>query len=225
MKVLHVLNHFLPQQTAGTEIYVWALSKHLSNFNIECAVVIPNYNSNSDLEYYFDDLKVFCYSEPTVVTRESTMGMIKPLGLINFERIIRIQNPDIVHFHELAGSIGIGLHHFDSANKYGAKVIMTFHLAGNTCKSDTMLYNGLKQCDGLINNRKCSTCYLNTKKIPNQFKIITPFLVAISSVFNFFKINPYTWKTHLGTALSTTQQIAQLKDNLNKDNKCILKNG
>ena len=212
MKVLQVLNHFLPKQTAGTEIYVWALSRHLKQLNIECAVVIPNYGSKNDSEFVFDDIQVFCYAEPSVVTRELQMGLTKPLGLANFERLIASEKPDIVHFHELAGSTGIGLHHLDVAKKYGAKTLLTFHLAGYTCKSDTLLYNGLQQCDGLIENRKCSICYLNTKK---GTKIATPLLVTTSSIFHYFNINPYKWKNSFGTAFSTVQQISQLKENFN----------
>ncbi|MCX6300341.1 MAG: glycosyltransferase [Bacteroidetes bacterium] len=212
MKVLQVLNHFLPNQTAGTEIYVWALSKHLKQLNIDCSVVIPNYLSSTDNVYDFDNLQVLSYAEPSIVTKQLQMGFTKPLGLVNFELLIESEKPDIIHFHELAGSSGIGLHHLDIAKKTGAKIVMTFHLPGYTCKSDTLLYNGLKQCDGLIENKRCSTCYLNTKK---GTKLTTPFLVTISSIFNYFNINPYKWKNAVGTAFSTVQQISQLKENFN----------
>jgi hypothetical protein len=42
VKIIHILNHFLPQQTAGTEIYVWALCKHLQELNYNVSVLIPN---------------------------------------------------------------------------------------------------------------------------------------------------------------------------------------
>lgn len=212
MKVLQVLNHFLPKQTAGTEIYVWALSKHLKKLNIDSSVVIPNYDSKNDFDYVFDGLKVFSYAEPSLVTRELQMGLIKPFGLVNFEQIILTEKPDIVHFHELSGSSGIGLHHLDVVKKSGIKILMTLHLAGYTCKSDTLLYNGVKECDGIIENRKCSICYLNTKK---RTKVTTPFLVNVSTVFNYFNVNPYNWKNSIGTAFSTVQQISQLRDNFN----------
>ncbi len=212
MKVLQVLNHFLPKQTAGTEIYVWALNKHLKKLNIDSSVVIPNYDSKNDFEYVFDGLKVFSYAEPSLVTRELQMGLIKPLGLVNFEQIILTEKPDIVHFHELSGSSGIGLHHLDVVKKSGIKILMTFHLAGYTCKSDTLLYNGVKECDGIIENRKCSICYLNTKK---RTKVTTPFLVNVSTLFNYFNVNPYNWKNSIGTAFSTVQQISQLRVNFN----------
>ena len=35
MKVIHVLNAYLPEQIAGTEIYVNALARELKNFAVE----------------------------------------------------------------------------------------------------------------------------------------------------------------------------------------------
>ena len=125
MKVLQVLNQFLPKHIAGTEIYVWALSKHLKQLNIDCSVVIPNYLSTTDNVYHFDTLQVLSYAEPSIVTKHLQMGFTKPLGLVNFKRLIESEKPDIIHFHELAGSSGIGLHHIDIAKKFGAKKIKT----------------------------------------------------------------------------------------------------
>jgi hypothetical protein len=43
MKVLQVLSHFLPQQTAGTEVHIWALSKQLEQQGVNTQVEIPNF--------------------------------------------------------------------------------------------------------------------------------------------------------------------------------------
>ena len=57
-----------------------------------------------------------------------------------FNAFLKSEKPDIVHFHELAGSNGIGINHVLAAKKYGAKVILTFHLAGYTCGTGTLIY-------------------------------------------------------------------------------------
>ncbi len=107
MKILQVLNHFLPQQTAGTEVYTWALSKQLQQQGITVQVVIPHYGKNEPADYVYDGLAVHQYAEPSVVDRSLIMGFRAPDGLNNFVAYLKSEQPDLVHFHELAGSNGI----------------------------------------------------------------------------------------------------------------------
>lgn len=213
MKIVHVLNHFLPEQTAGTEIYVWALSKELISKGISCTIVIPNYGSNETVLYEYDGIRIFKYAEPSHISKELQMGICKPIGLSNFLSVITYLQPDIINFHELAGSNGIGISHVTSAKEKGFKIVMTFHLAGYSCKSNSLMYKGIEICDGLIEPRKCSYCYLTSKK---KLSIISPLLVETSWLLNLMHINPYLAKNSLGTAFSMVQQIEILQSNLNK---------
>ena len=63
MKVLQVLNHFLPRQVAGTEVYTWALSRQLQQKGIDIEIVIPNYGQQISDSYEYQGLKVFQYAE------------------------------------------------------------------------------------------------------------------------------------------------------------------
>lgn len=209
MKVIQVLNHFLPQQTAGTEVYTWALSKQLQQKNIEVEVVIPNYGKKDSASYVYDELHVFRYAEPSVVDRSLIMGIHKPEGLKEFVAHLQKEQPDIVHFHELAGSNGITLHHVIAAKNNGAKVIMTFHLAGNTCKTGNLLYKDEELCDGLIRLQKCSSCYLHGKGNTAMNALLLP----VSTVFNHLGIDTTKWNSKPGTALGTVHLTEQLKKN------------
>ena len=155
MKIIHVLNHFLPQQTAGTEVYTWALSKELIKNGVEVKVLIPNYGTDIHESYIYDGIQVHQFSEPSLVDRELIMGFREADGLKNFDSFLEQEKPNIVHFHELAGSNGIGLPHVRAAKKMGSKVIMTFHLAGYTCATGTLMYKGRTPCNGKINTLKC----------------------------------------------------------------------
>ncbi len=210
MKVLQVLNHFLPQQTAGTEVYTWALSKNLQNNGFEVKVLIPNYGETALNEYIYDGILVHQYAEPSVVDRSLIMGFKEPDGLIHFEEYVRVERPDIIHFHELAGSNGITLKHVHVAKKSGAKVIMTFHLAGNSCKTGTLVNLGKTTCDGIIHLQKCSNCYLQSTE---NAKIATT-LTAASTIFHDFSINTTRWQNKVGTALGTVSIISKLKKDL-----------
>jgi glycosyltransferase involved in cell wall biosynthesis len=209
VKVIQVLNHFLPQQTAGTEVYTWALSKQLQQKNIEVEVVIPHYGKNVSARYVYDELPVFQYAESSVVDRALIMGFREPDGLKSFLAHLQEQKPDLVHFHELAGSNGITLKHVLAAKSTGAKVIMTFHLAGYTCKTGTLLYKDEVLCDGMIRLQKCSSCYLQGK----GNRALNALLLPLSSVFNQLGIDSTKWNSKAGTALGTVHLIERLKKN------------
>lgn len=210
MKVLQVLNHFLPQQTAGTEVYTWALSEHLQKHGIEVQVLIPNYGEAVSNNYIYHGILVHQYTEPSVVDRSLIMGLRAPDGLIHFEKYILDKRPDIIHFHELAGSNGITLKHVHAAKQSGAKVIMTFHLAGNSCKTGTLVNFGKTTCDGVIDLQKCSNCYLHSTVNGK----IAASLTAASKFFHKFSINTTRWQNKVGTALGTVSIISKLKKDL-----------
>ncbi|MEY2595041.1 MAG: hypothetical protein RI965_313 [Bacteroidota bacterium] len=84
MKVIQVLNHFLPQQTAGTEIYTWSLSKHLQKMGIDVQVLIPHYGKTIPADYMYDGIMVHQYAEPSLVDRSLILGFRAPDGLKNF---------------------------------------------------------------------------------------------------------------------------------------------
>lgn len=95
MKIIHCLNHFLPQQVAGTEVYAWALCKQLQQMGCDVSILIPNYDSTEPADYFYDDLKVHKYAEPSIVDRELITGQRQVDGLINFLDYLKSGKPDI----------------------------------------------------------------------------------------------------------------------------------
>lgn len=212
MKITHVLNNFLPNQTAGTEIYVWSITKVLQKHNIEVEVVIPNHHKKNAEHYFYDDIKVIKYAEPSVVDKDLIMGRGIPDGLENFIDYLKESKPTIVHFHEISGSNGITLHHLIAVKKMGIKVIITFHLASNTCKTGTLMYLNKEFCDGRIDIEKCSKCYLTMKGIHG----FTNILLKSSYLFKKLQINTVLWNNKFGTALGTHQLISDFDKNFKK---------
>jgi glycosyltransferase involved in cell wall biosynthesis len=212
MKVIQVLNHFLPNQTAGTEIYTWALSKELLSSGIEVKVLIPNYGERNSFEYNYDGIFVHQYPEPSIVDRDLMMGFREPEGLVWFSNFLELERPDIVHFHELAGSNGIGLAHVREAKRKGMKVVMTFHLSGNSCRTGTLMYKGKHLCSGKISDVKCSICYLKKRGL----FLGAPIVSGVSKLFDELKINSSKWGNKLGTLLGSVNQINSLRHNLHE---------
>ena len=210
MKIIHVLNHFLPHQTAGTEVYTWALSKQLQQEGVAIKVLIPHYGKTDSYDYVYDGLSVHQYAEPSVVDRSLIMGFREPDGLKNFVDYLNKEQPDLIHFHELAGSNGITLKHVQAAKSSGARVIMTFHLAGYSCKTGTLVYRAESLCTGEIDLRKCSTCYLNEK----GYTSLASYLTDTSAILHKFSIDTSMWGNKVGTALGTVPILAKLNTDL-----------
>jgi glycosyltransferase involved in cell wall biosynthesis len=211
MKIIHVLNHFLPHQTAGTEVYTWALCKQLQQQGVKVKVVIPYYGETESADYVYDGLIVHQYSEPSLVDRSLIMGFRVPDGLKNFKAYLKKEQPDLIHFHELAGSNGITLQHLKAAKSIGAKVIMTFHLAGYSCKTDTLVFRNKLLCNGEIDLRKCSTCYLHSRGYTNA----ACYLTGASTILHKLSIDTSKWGNKVGTALGTVPILAKLNTDLN----------
>jgi glycosyltransferase involved in cell wall biosynthesis len=210
MKVLQVLNHFVPQKTAGTEVYTWVLSKQLQQQGVAIKVLIPHYGKTEDADYVYDGLEVHQYAEPSVVDRSLIMGFRQSDGLQNFFTYLEKEQPDIVHFHELAGSNGITLQHLHAAKGSGAKVIMTFHLAGYTCKTGTLVFRGESLCNGEIDLHKCSICYLHSR----GYTYAASYLTDASSILHNLSIDTSKWGNKVGTALGTVPILAKLNTDL-----------
>ncbi len=203
MRVLQVLNHFLPHQAAGTEVYTWALSKHLQQRNIEVKILIPNYGQSSFNQYVYDNLEVFQYAEPSIVDRSLILGLREPEGLSAFCDFLKAEKPDIVHFHELAGSNGLGLAHIEAAKKLGARIIITIHVAKYTCRTGTLMFKDEVMCDGKMSIEKCTSCYLHMKGDSFVNKA-----VAMAASFLYKTgLNTTSLKTKTTTALGSYYQI------------------
>lgn len=213
MKILFVLNNFLPYHVAGTEIYTFSLAKELKAMGIHCKIVIPNYGKQENESYEIDGIKIIQYAEPSVSSRRLIMGKIKPDGLNAFIEAVKTEKPDIVHFQELAGGTGITLHHVLAAKKLNCKVVVTFHVANYSCLTGNLLYKDKQPCDGAINIKKCSACYLNSKKLGvNKEKSIS----ILSNTAFYFNLNTTRLNNSVGSALGIPFIVEALKKRLNE---------
>ena len=162
MKIFHCLRSFFPDNSAGTEIYVERFCKGLQSLDIEVAVLKPSFGMEPK-EYIYHGIRVLQYLEISVPDPELIAGLKAPAGIENFKKVLLNEKPDAVHFHEVAGSNGITIHHVIAAKELGLPVFTTFHLAGNICMRNTFLYKNKYPCNGIIDEYKCSVCMLQSK--------------------------------------------------------------
>lgn len=213
MKIVHCLNHFLPNHIAGTEVYTYTLIKELSKLGVESIVIIPNYGNSFDDCYYYEEIKVIKYAEPSIVDRSMIMGRKIPLGVDFFLEVLKRESPDIVHFQEVAGNNGFTIHHIVAAELIKMKIVLTCHLPGYTCKTGTLMYEEKELCDGKIDVLKCSRCAIHFNGIHgSKLKLIEK---ANSIIYSLgYDITKYENK--ISTAFGYPFIIKKLKDDLFK---------
>lgn len=210
MKIVFCLNHFLPQQVAGTEIYTFSLIKEMMSRGVDCLVVIPHYESRKSRTYTVEGVRVIQYAEPSVIDRDLNMGKKPAEGLPVFKKILKKEKPDIVHFQEMSAGNGISIFNVKAAKEIGAKIIMTFHLAVYSCRTGDLMYKSKELCDGIIDEKKCSICFIH-KKGYQQYSIP---LWTISEQLFKLNLDSSNMQNRIGTALSVPFIIKQLRENL-----------
>jgi glycosyltransferase involved in cell wall biosynthesis len=212
VKIVFCLNHFLPQQVAGTEVYTFSLIKEMQRKGVDCLVLIPHYNQRKDRSYVVDGIRVIQYAEPSVIDRSLNMGKRPPDGLVSFRNILKIERPDLVHFQEVAGGNGMTLFHLKEVKAMGIRVVITFHLAGYTCRTGDLMFKHRTLCDGIIDERKCSVCFMQHK----GYERISQPLAAASEFLYRAGVDTSATGSRIGTSLSFPFIIRALRDTLHE---------
>ena len=171
-------------------------------------VLIPHYNSGVSDEYVHEGIVVHRYAEPSVVDRSLIMGRRKPDGLAAFAKLLQSLQPDVVHFHGLGGSNGITYHHVSLAKELGYKVVFTFHIAGLSCFTGTLIYQEKVACNGYASPIKCTRCVYQAK---NLSAVKTHFLKYASQLGYSLGYDASRWQNSLGTAIGFPFVIKQRK--------------
>ncbi|MCW3090877.1 MAG: glycosyltransferase [Ferruginibacter sp.] len=210
MKIIHCLNIFWPDQIAGTELYAWALIKALKTLGIESVVVIPNYGKTVTETFEINKLKVIRYAEPSTVDRSLIMGKRVAEGVAAFVEVLLTEQASVVHFHELKGSNGLSLHHVKAAKQNGFKTMMTFHLAGYSCKTGTLMYKERELCDGVIDTARCTDCALPL----NNNGVVHKAVYVAGRVLHKLDYDSTSWNNAAGTALGFPFVIEKINADL-----------
>jgi glycosyltransferase involved in cell wall biosynthesis len=202
LKIIHILNHFLPDKVGGTEVYVKELCKGLNTSNYTSEIIVPNFNSTKNAEYIYEGIKVTKYAETSKLTKKFLKLNIRPNGFDEFCNLIDAKKPDIVHIHEFSYGIGISKHHIDFLYHSKVKFVITFHIASYLCRTGTMFQNLNKPCNGIVDTYKCSKCYLYT----NHNYYLAKLIVLFSSFFFKYKISTSWLPSRIQTAFNTAYQ-------------------
>ncbi len=213
MRIIYTLNNFLPQQVAGTEVYVYTLAKAMQQKGNDVTVIIPNFEKKINETYFYNDIKIIKFAEGTFLSRGVIAGDIAPDGVTDFVNVIKNIQPDIIHFHTVGGSNGVSIHHVRAVKKFTKKIVITFHLAGYTCKTNNLLFKNKGPCNGLIDVLKCTSCVFTDKGITGIKKSI---LFPIAAFTYALQYNTRKWNNSIGTAFGYPFVIEKLKNDLHE---------
>ena len=169
MKIVHCIGYYLPYHLGGTEVYVHSLALAQSKAGNNVKIIVPYYQIHIPKIYSYQGIQVVGFEEMPVPTEEVKNGIKAPGGISNFRKILVDENPDIIHFHEISNSNGIGIFHFETAFQLKIKIVYTIHIALFTCRTGNLYYKNKDICDGKMNELKCSICFLSNKGINSPF--------------------------------------------------------
>lgn len=155
MRVLHVCYTYEPDAMGGTEFYVQALARELQAFGVFSALAAPSPVSDS---YTRGGLDVYRFVT-TCDGSAAAEGVPDAVASLDFEKILRHVDPDIVHLHARTSAVSELL--IDVAKRAGKRVVLTYHSPTVSCIRGTMLLNGSAPCDGLMKVKRCTSCNLH----------------------------------------------------------------
>ncbi len=217
MKIVHCLNHYLPESIGGTEVYSHNLAKVQQRDGDDVIILVPAWGENE--EWTYENIHVMTFPVEKDISREVRAGHKPPEGINEFLEKLALLQPDIIHFHEFTQGNGVSYHHVLAAAKH-YKVIVTLHLAGYTCKTGELMYKGKEACDGVALPLKCTRCMYVHRELP-VFK--ANILNLVSSVFYRLGHNTTNWHNSVGTALGFPFQVKQAVEILKRVAKASVK--
>jgi glycosyltransferase involved in cell wall biosynthesis len=141
-RVAHVLAWFWPESWGGTEQYVHGLSLELTRQGVESWLLVPE-SPGGARRYAHDGVDVCRYE-----TRDGA-----------FLRLLQQRLADIVHVHSWTPDCGMP--EVRAAQEIGARVVVTIHVPSLTCPRGTLLRFGTTPCDGRLEVRRCSACWMH----------------------------------------------------------------
>lgn len=167
MKILHVPYTYAPDPIGGTEHYVRALAQQLQAHGCTSTIASPGPLPSRSWQ---DGLEVFRFTGGQAP--EAAQGLADPIAAAGFQEILAELHPQIVHLHARSAAVSELL--LEKARAAGARTVVTYHAPTLSCLRGTMLLNGARPCDGLLDARRCTACVLR------RHGLIEPFPAALA---------------------------------------------
>jgi len=146
----------------GTEVYVEALGRHLTQQGVSSLIAAPAL-SNQSYEYNHLPVRRFAIA-PEIRHLADLYGPGDRQGALEFAKLLDAEQPDLVHLH--AFTRGVSLRLVRAAKARGLPVVFTYHTPTVSCTRGTLLRWGEEICDGVIDVATCTACTLQAQGVP-----------------------------------------------------------
>jgi glycosyltransferase involved in cell wall biosynthesis len=150
MKILFILENYLPTKNGGIENYTHWLAGLLKEKGY--AVHVAYLSAGEADQYVYEGI-----------------GITKLVnGLNSFEALLKDEHFDICHFQEYSAYGGIELNWIAVAKQHCKKVFFTFHLPYLTCYKGDFRFEGKTDCNHFSSASRCVHCILSEKMHSKQ---------------------------------------------------------
>lgn len=168
MEVVQATAWYPPHDLGGTEVYLAGLIESLRERGVHSTVVVPRHSLAAH-EYEHQGAQVVTYPVGELQGFDELRGKRTHSGFEDFRAIITSIPCGIYHQH--SWTRGCGPHHLAAARAGGLKTVLTVHVAGVNCIRGTMLRFGEKPCDGIVREKVCGACYLESRGLPKWLSL------------------------------------------------------
>jgi glycosyltransferase involved in cell wall biosynthesis len=170
MKILQVSHGLPPKENAGVELYTYYLSRALAHLghdvSILCREEDPEKEEFSSSEEVMDGLRVTrVINNLTRIDSPRTL-FDNPFFDQIFLRILRQENPDLIHFQHF---IGLSANLLKIAKEQGYPVLLTLHDFFILCHRIQLLKRDGALCPGPLYGLECVSC-LDSISSPQDFR-------------------------------------------------------
>ncbi len=171
LKIIQCCVFYLPNRIGGIEIYISSLGRELKKNGHDIKILVPQYPDEKKYPAEFEQIPILSYAESYNISRNEFKGKVPGKGLVEFIEIIKSENPDIVHFHQISNSNGMSVFHFAEVKTLGIPVVFTIHLLG--WENRSLVSKLLELCDSIIVLSDWYSKFLFSKfRINEKIKII-----------------------------------------------------
>lgn len=162
-KILFLAGWYYPDSVGGTETYMRHLGEELRSLGWDVFVGAPSVDGREH-SYIHGGLPVYRYPVSLKPDKSEVRGTTAPQYLDIFKNWIKNLKPDIVHFH--SRTRGCSFYHASTIRQLGIPMVLTIHAADFMCVAGTARLWGISPCDGRIDERRCTACWLKNRGVP-----------------------------------------------------------
>lgn len=200
MKVLHIPYSYHPDTMGGVEIYVNALAREMRSKGVEAVICAPG---NRNETYRHGDMQVHRIAGWQRDFRIEHGYEPDADWPRDFGRILDEERPSLVHVHAHNHLVTFPV--AEEAKKRGIPVVFTYHECGASCRIGTLLRFGRQECDGTMDEKRCTSCTLHRLGLPAPVaQAVAAIPAAIGRAAGHRGMHGRPW-----TALRTRELIAR----------------